>query len=178
MVSGDRQAFETAKPVLRDLAVDDAAVHYVGEGSAGHFVKLVHNAIEFGMLQAIAEGFELLVRCDYDLDLAGLFEHWNHGTVIRSWLIELKANALRQGPIGDAADLGPELDGVSTYVEDTGEVKWVLSWALDEDIPTPVVAAAQQALMTYRDVDSPAAKAHALLRNQFGGHPVQSSADR
>lgn len=166
MVGGDREAFETVAPLLRDLAVDDGAVHHVGPPSTGHFVKLVHNAIEFGMLQAIGEGVELLVRSPHadDIDLAALFEHWNHGTVIRSWLIELMANALREHA---------SLDELSTYVEDTGEVKWVLDWALDRDIPSPVTAAAQQALLAYRDLDSPQAKAVALLRNQFGGHPLR-----
>jgi 6-phosphogluconate dehydrogenase len=173
MVSGDRDAFRTAEPVLRSMAVDDDAVHYVGEGSAGHFVKLVHNAIEFGMLQAIAEGYELLVRSEHDIDIAALFEHWNHGTVIRSWLIELMANALREGGVGPEAGVPPDLDALGTYVEDTGEVKWVLEWALERDVPTPVASAAQQMLMAYRERDWPAAKAVALLRNQFGGHPLR-----
>ncbi len=172
MVSGDRDAYEWVEPLLQDLAVSDGAVHYVGEGSSGHFAKLVHNAIEFGMIQAIAEGVELLARSDYEIDLAALFAHWNHGTVIRSWLVELMANALEEGPIGDAADPEADFARLSTYVEDTGEVKWVLSWALEKDIPTPAVSTAQQALMGYRNVNSPAAKAVALLRNQFGGHPV------
>lgn len=170
MVGGDREAFEHVAPLLRDLAVDDGAVHYVGPASSGHFVKLVHNAIEFGMLQAIGEGVELLVRSPYagDIDLAALFEHWNHGTVIRSWLVELMANALREHP---------SLDALSTYVEDTGEVKWVVNWATDRDIPAPVTALSQQMLMAYRDRHSPAAKAVGLLRNQFGGHPLHGVDD-
>lgn len=173
MVGGEREAFDAVAPVLRSMAVDDRALHYVGPASSGHFVKLVHNAIEFGMLQAIAEGFELLYRSDRDIDLAGLFEHWNHGTVIRSWLVELMANALRQGGVGPESDVPADLDALSTYVEDTGEVKWVLGWAQENDIPTPVVSAAQQMLMAYRDLDWPAAKAVALMRNQFGGHPLR-----
>lgn len=172
MAGGDRQAFDHVAPVLRSMAVDDGAVHHVGGSSSGHFVKLVHNAIEFGMLQAIGEGVELLVRSDHDLDLAGLFEHWSHGTVIRSWLVELMGNALREGGIGPEDDVPVGFDPLSTYVEDTGEVKWVLDWAMDRDVPTPVVATAQQMLMAYRDLDSPAAKAVALMRNQFGGHPL------
>lgn len=165
MVGGSREAFEHVRPVLWDLAVDDGAVHHVGPASSGHFVKLVHNAIEFGMLQAIGEGVELLVRSPYatDVDLAALFEHWTHGTVIRGWLIELMANALREHP---------SLDVFSTHVEDTGEVKWVVNWATEQDIPVPVTALAQQMLMVYRDPESPAAKAVALLRNQFGEHPL------
>ncbi len=172
MVGGPRKAFEVVEPLLRDLAVDDEAVFYAGPSSSGHFVKLVHNAIEFGMIQAIAEGVELLRGFDHDLDLPAVFAHWNHGTVIRSWLIELMGNALASGGIGPEAGAPAEFSQMSTLVEDTGEVKWVLSWSADRDIPTPVTATAQQQLMAYRDLDWPAAKAVALLRNQFGGHPI------
>jgi 6-phosphogluconate dehydrogenase len=163
MAGGDREAFEQIEGLLRDLAVDDAGVVFAGPPGAGHFVKLVHNAIEFGMVQAIAEGVELLERSDYQLDLPALFENWNHGSVIRSWLVELMGAALRGQP-----DLGE----LSPYVEDTGEVKWVLEWALDQDIPSPVISQSQQALMDYRDLESPAAKAVALLRHGYGGHPI------
>ncbi len=173
MAGGGQEAFEHVAPVLRSMAVDDEAVHHVGGPGSGHFVKLVHNAIEFGMLQAIGEGFELLVRSERDIDVAGLFAHWNHGTVIRSWLVELMANALKEGGVGPESEVPPDLEQLSTYVEDTGEVKWVLEWALDHDVPVPVVSTAQQMLMAYRDVDWPAAKAVALLRNQFGGHPIR-----
>ena len=164
MAGGSPQAYALAAPVLRDLAVDEGAVHHAGPAGAGHFVKLVHNAIEFGMLQSIAEGVELLDRSDYDLDLAALFEHFGHGTVIRSWLIELMANALRNEQAWAA---------LSTEVEDTGEVTWVLRWALERDIPTPAVTAAQTALMQSRDRESAAMRALALLRHEFGGHPVR-----
>jgi 6-phosphogluconate dehydrogenase len=169
MAGGDRDAYDAVVPILRDLAADDRAVVFVGESGTGHFSKLVHNAIEFGMVQSIAEGLELLQRSGYQMDLVSLLDNWNHGSVIRSWLVELMKNALEA--TGDLAEL-------STFVEDTDEVKWVLSWALDADIPTPVITHAQQALMQYRDLDWPAAKAVALLRNQFGGHPVRRVADR
>jgi 6-phosphogluconate dehydrogenase len=168
MAGGDREAFEIVAPILRDLAIDNDAVVYAGAPGAGHFSKLVHNAIEFGMIQSIAEGVEMLRRSGFELDLVSLFNNWNHGSVIRSWLVELTANALRENT---------DFDKLSTFVEDTDEVKWVLNWALDADIPTPVIAHAQQALMQYRDLDWPAAKAVALLRNQFGGHPVHRLAD-
>lgn len=163
MVGGERDAYDRVAPLLADLAVDAEGTFFVGPPGSGHFVKLVHNAIEFGMVQAIAEGIELLQRSGYELDLAGLFNNWMHGSVIRSWLVELMGNALRARP---------DFAALSTYVEDTGEVKWVLEWALERDIPTPVVSTAQTALMQYRDLDTPAAKAVALLRNQYGGHPV------
>jgi 6-phosphogluconate dehydrogenase len=171
MVGGPRDAYEVIEPLLIDLAADEDAVVHAGEqGGAGHFVKLIHNAIEFGMIQSIAEGVEMLRRSEYDLDLPSLFVNWHHGSVIRSWLIELMGNAL--SGTDQAA-----WDELSTYVEDTDEVKWVLNWALDADIPSPVIAHAQQQLMQYRDLDWPAAKAVALLRNQFGGHPVHRVGD-
>jgi 6-phosphogluconate dehydrogenase len=171
MVGGEREAYEAVAPILRDLAVDGEGVFYAGPAGSGHFVKLVHNAIEFGMVQAIAEGVEMLRRSGYPLDLVGLFNNWMHGSVIRSWLVELMGKALAEQP-----DFGE----LSTYVEDTEEVKWVLEWALQQDIPTPAVSVAQTALMQYRDRDWPTAKAVALLRNQYGGHPVHraSTTDR
>ena len=164
MVGGPAAAFRRIGPLLDDLAVEEGAVHHVGEQpGVGHFVKLVHNAIEFGMLQSIAEGVELLHRGDYDVDLPALFEHFNHGTVIRGWLIELMGHALATEE---------DWESLSTYVEDTGEVKWVTTWATDRDIPLPVVTAAQTTLMQTRDRDWPAARALALLRHAFGEHPV------
>ena len=171
MAGGPKEAYIVIEPLLRDLAVDErGAVHVSEEAGSGHFVKLIHNAIEFGMNQAIAEGVEMLQRSDYELDLPALFVNWNNGSVIRSWLVELMGKALSETDERAWKEL-------STYVEDTDEVKWVLNWALDADIPTPVVAHAQQQLMQYRDLDWPAAKAVALLRNQFGGHPVHRVGD-
>jgi 6-phosphogluconate dehydrogenase len=171
MVGGPQGAYEAIEPLLKDLAITDMAVVHAGpQGGAGHFAKLIHNAIEFGMIQSIAEGVEMLRRSDYELDIPGLFVNWNNGSVIRSWLVELMGNALAQND--DQA-----WQRLSTYVEDTEEVKWVLNWAMDADIPSPVIAHAQQQLMQYRDLDWPAAKAVALLRNQFGGHPVHTVAD-
>jgi 6-phosphogluconate dehydrogenase len=168
MAGGERDAYEAIEPILRDLAIDDEGAYFAGGPGAGHFTKLVHNAIEFGMVQAIAEGVELLQRSGYELDLPALFNNWMHGSVIRSWLVELMGNALRE-----QADFSK----LSTYVEDTQEVKWVLDWALDRDIPTPVIALSQTALMQYRDLEWPQAKAHALLRNAYGGHPVHLAGD-
>lgn len=169
MVGGDRAAYGVVEPLLRDLAVDAAGTFFAGGPGSGHFVKLVHNAIEFGMVQSIGEGMELLLRSDYEFDLAALFRTWQHGSVIRSWLVELMANAIEEH-----GDLG----ALSAYVEDTGEVKWMLDWALERDIPTPVVSASQTALMQNRDTDSAAAKTVALLRNQFGEHPLHRASSR
>jgi 6-phosphogluconate dehydrogenase len=172
MVGGPQEGFDLVAPLLQDMAVDEKAVHHVGPSPSGHFVKLVHNAIEFGMVQAIAEGVEMLRGFDHELDLPALFEHWNHGTVIRSWLVELMGHGLTDGGIGLAADVPSDPDQMSTYVEDTDEVKWVVKWAIDHDIPVPVTGMSQQMLMAYRDLDWPAAKSVALLRNQYGGHPI------
>jgi 6-phosphogluconate dehydrogenase len=168
MAGGDTDAFELIRPLLVDLAVDERAVVHAGPAGSGHFVKLVHNAIEFGMLQSIGEGVELLVRSGRDLDLPALLDNWNHGSVIRSWLIELMGQAL--------ADRPEALDELSTFVEDTGEVTWVLEWAQRHDIPSPVVALSQQLLSLYRDQHreppAPMAPAIALMRHGFGGHPL------
>ena len=166
MAGGDADGYALVSPLLSDLAFDDHAVLRVGEPGSGHFAKLIHNAIEFGMVQAIAEGAELLARSEFTLDLPALFDNWNHGSVIRSWLVELMYDALEDNR---------DLDCLSTYVEDTGEVKWVLEWALARDIPSPVISDSQQALMAYRDLDWPAAKAVALLRHGYGGHPVHTA---
>ncbi len=163
MVGGDQEAYAVVAPLLRDLAVDAEGVCHVGAPGSGHFVKLIHNAIEFGMVQAIGEGVELLMRSEYQLDLPALFNNWMHGSVIRSWLVELMGKAL-----GEYRDF----NRLSTYVEDTGEVKWVLNWAMGQDVPTPVISAAQTALMLDRDLREPSAVAVALLRNQYGGHPI------
>jgi 6-phosphogluconate dehydrogenase len=165
MAGGEPDAYRRVEPLLRDLAFDDRGVLLAGGPGSGHFVKLVHNAIEFGMVQSIAEGVEMLLRSDDALDLPALLDNWAHGSVIRSWLVELMRDELAAA--GD-------LDRLSTYVEDTGEVKWVLDWALERDIPSPVIAGSQQALMSYRDLDWPAAKAVALLRHGYGGHPVHT----
>jgi 6-phosphogluconate dehydrogenase len=169
MAGGDAEAYEGVAPLLRDLAVDDEGAIFVGPPGSGHFVKLVHNAIEFGMVQAIAEGVELLQHADYELDLPALFNNWSHGSVIRGWLVELMGKALQEHT---------DLDELSIYVEDTGEVKWVLNWALEQDIPTPVVNASQTVLMQSRDQGSVTAKALALLRNQYGGHPLHRTPER
>lgn len=165
MAGGDPEGYARVEPLLADLAFDERAKLLVGGPGAGHFAKLIHNAIEFGMVQAIAEGVEMIERSEFGFDQAALFDNWAHGSVIRSWLVELMRDSLSEHQ---------DLDRLSTYVEDTGEVKWVLEWALERDIPSPVVSESQQALMSYRDVRWPAAKAVALLRHAFGGHPVHT----
>jgi 6-phosphogluconate dehydrogenase len=161
MVGGDAEAFAKAAPLLHDLAVPEGLLH-VGPAGAGHFVKLIHNAIEFGMVQAIAEGIDLLTRSDYPLDLPALFHNWSYGSVIRGWLVELMERGLRE----------QTLEKLSGYVEDTREVKWVVGYALEKEAWIPVIAQSELAFYRYRDPDSVAGKAVALLRHGFGGHPL------
>jgi 6-phosphogluconate dehydrogenase len=161
MAGGEREAFEKAEPLLRELAVPEGVVH-AGRAGAGHFVKLIHNAIEFGMLQALGEGADLLARSDYDLDLAALFHNWAHGSVIRGWLVELMELGLREH----------KLQELSGYVEDTREVRWAVEYALEKEAWIPVIAASELALYRYRDPESEAGKAVALLRHGFGKHPL------
>ena len=161
MVGGDEEAYSIAEPVFRDLAVPEGFMH-VGPAGAGHFTKLIHNAIEFGMLQAIGEGVALLQASDYKLDLPRLMHNWSHGSVIRSWLVELMGRGLHEN----------KLEALSDYVEDTREVKWALEYALDKEVWIPVISQAELALYRSRDSENVSAKAVALMRNGFGGHPL------
>lgn len=166
MVGGDAQAYAKAEPVLRDLAVPEGVIH-VGPAGAGHFVKLIHNAVEFGMLQAVGEGLDLLVRSDYRLDLPAIFHSWANGSVIRGWLVELMKRGLREH----------KLEELSGYVEDTREVKWAVEYALEKEVSIPVIAQSELALYRYRDPDSVAGKGVALLRHGFGDHPLHKQSE-
>lgn len=161
MVGGDQDAFAMVRPILASLAVEGGVLH-AGPAGAGHFVKLIHNAIEFGMLQAIGEGVDLLARSDYALDLAAVFHNWRHGSVIRGWLVDLMERGLREHA----------LDDLSARVEDTREVRWAVEYALDKEAWIPVIAQSELALYRYRDPDSVAGKAVALMRHGFGLHPL------
>lgn len=162
MVGGDADAFATVEPLLCDLAVPEGVAH-VGGAGAGHFAKLIHNAIEFGMVQAIAEGVALLRSGEHPYDLAALFHNWAHGSVIRGWLIELAERAFRANP---------ELENLSRYVEDTREVRWAVEHAMEKEVWTPVIALSEMAFYQYRDRTDVAAKVVAMLRHEFGGHPL------
>jgi len=163
MVGGEEEPFRRLEPVFRTLAPEDGYA-LVGPSGAGHFVKMVHNAIEYGMLQAIGEGFELLAASGFPLDLSRIADLWNHGSVVRSWLMELVARAL-------AAD--PQLERVRGYVEDSGEGRWAVQEALEKAVPLPVITLALQARFRSRQDDSFTARVVAALRQQFGGHPVR-----
>lgn len=161
MVGGDAGAFARIEPLLHDLAVPGGVLH-AGPAGAGHFVKLIHNAIEFGMVQAMGEGLDLLARSDYALDLPALFHNWAHGSVIRGWLVELMERGLREH----------RLEELGSRVEDTREVKWAVQYALEKEAWIPVIAVSELAFYRYRDPDSTAGKGVALLRHGFGGHPL------
>ncbi len=153
--------FETLKP-----EGEDGFVHAGGVGG-GHFAKMVHNGIEYGMMQAFAEGWELLETCDEVTDIVGTFKSWRHGTVIRSWLLDLMVRALEEDP---------ELTELKGYAEDSGEGRWTVQAAVDNAVPLPAITAALYARFASRQADSPAMKMIAALRNQFGGHAVAPTA--
>lgn len=164
MAGGEPHVFARIEPVLIDLAVP-RGVALVGPPGAGHFVKLIHNAIEFAMLQALGEGMDLLARSNYPLDLAQIVEAWCHGSVIRGWLVELLARALS----------ARRLDDLSSHVEDTREVRWAIEYALEQEAWIPAIVAAELALYRYRDHDGVAGKTVALLRHAFGNHPLHAA---
>ncbi len=162
MAGGERPAVARLEPLLRSLAVEGGYV-YAGPPGAGHFVKLVHNGIEFGMLQAIAEGFELLGRYHEPLDVAAVLEAWRHGSVIRSWLIDLLASAYQSDP---------GFERPSSWIEDTGEVNWLISDAMRMEAPVPVIAQSVMQLFASRDERKSWARAIVMMRHGFGGHPL------
>ncbi len=161
MVGGQDDGIKKAAPYLKKLAVKDGYVH-TGRPGSGHFSKLVHNGIEFGMLEAIGEGVELLKRSEFDYDMAALFKNWSNGSVIRSWLIELMEKGLRE----------QDFSKVNTHIEDTGEVNWLAQYAINKEIPIPVITQSIMELFKSRSKPSDDYRAIALMRNGFGGHPI------
>ena len=163
MVGGDKAAVERLAAVFTTLAPPDGWLHVGGIG-AGHYVKMIHNGIEYAMMQGYAEGFELMSASEYGLDLPKIARLWNQGSVVRSWLLELAAAAL-------AAD--PKLDDLKPYVEDSGEGRWTVEDAVDKSVPAPTITAALFARFRSRRDNSFADRLLAALRNQFGGHAVR-----
>ena len=160
MVGGKEEGVRIAEPILTTLAVKDGYIH-TGKPGTGHFVKLVHNGIEFGMLQSIGEGVELLSRSGFELDLAGIFENWSNGSVIRGWLVELMEKGLREQGLAKT----------DSYIEDTGEVNWLVQDAINKEIPIPVISQSIMELFKSRMNESDAYRSIALMRHGFGGHP-------
>jgi len=165
MVGGDAAVVKRHEPIFRTLAPKDGYAH-VGPAGAGHFVKMVHNGIEYGLMQAYAEGFEVMSKSEYDLDLEAISGIWRYGSVVRSWLLDLLHDALGKG--------GNELEHIAGYVEDSGEGRWTIAEAIREDVPVPVITAALYARFASRQDESFAAKITAALRNEFGGHAIKS----
>jgi len=164
MVGGDDEPVGRLEPIFRSLAPEDGYAHVGGSG-AGHFVKMVHNGIEYGLMQAYGEGFEVMHASEFDLDLHEIAGIWRNGSVVRSWLLELLHDAFEQD--------GSDLEKIEGYVEDSGEGRWTVFEAINENVPAPAISAALYARFASRQDESFSAKVAAALRNQFGGHAVK-----
>ncbi len=165
MVGGAPEAVKHCEPIFKTLAPAQGYAH-VGPCGAGHYVKMVHNGIEYGLMQAYAEGFEIMKTAPFDLDLHRIAGLWGHGSVVRSWLLELLENAL-----GDDAGF----DSVKGWVEDSGEGRWTVQASIDQNVPAPIITLSLQTRLRSRQSESFGAKILAALRNQFGGHAVKKA---
>ena len=163
MIGGEREIFDRIEPIYKTLAPEDGYA-YMGTSGSGHYVKMVHNGIEYGMLQAYGEGFELMNASDYDLDLQKISKIWNHGSVVRSWLLELAELAFEREP---------HLDSLRGYVDDSGEGRWTVFDAIEKNVPAPVITISLLRRLASRQDESFSAKVIAALRNEFGGHAVK-----
>ncbi len=168
MIGGDQKAYEHIEPAVQTLAQPAGAYHYFGESGSGHFVKMTHNAIEYGMMESLAEGYRMLKEGPYKtLDLAAAGEVWQHGSVVTSWLNELSRQALHENP---------ELDGVDGYVAESGEARWTLEVAKDMNIPLPAIQTSFDVRVASQKGDTNfATKLLAAMRNKFGGHALNKS---
>lgn len=164
MVGGDPEPVKIVEPVFRDLAPEGGYLH-VGPNGAGHLVKMIHNGIEYGMLQAYAEGFAILHASSFTLDLRAISALWNHGSVVRSWLLELAERAFTDDP---------EMEQIRGYVEDSGEGRWTVQEAIERDVPAPVITLSLLQRLRSREEENFGDKVIAALRKQFGGHPVRT----
>ena len=164
MAGGSSEAYQRVEPVIKTLAPEDG-YGLVGPSGSGHFVKMVHNGIEYGMMQAYAEGFHILERSDYGLDLAQVGRIWLHGSVVRSWLLELAVSAF---------DKDPRLEKLDGWVADSGEGRWAVEAAIDEDVPAPIITLSLFSRFFSRDANAFAWRVLAALRNEFGGHAVRA----
>ena len=162
MIGGDTEVFRTIEPVFNDICVENGFM-YAGKSGSGHFLKMVHNGVEYGMMQSIAEGFEVLEKSQFDFDYEAVARVWNNGSVVRSWLMELTENAFSKDP---------KLDSIKGVMQSSGEGKWTVETALDLQTATPVIALSL--MMRYRSLeeDTFTGKVVAALRNEFGGHGV------
>ena len=163
MIGGEKEIVDRLEPIFVTLAPQGGYAH-VGPNGAGHFVKMIHNGIEYGMLQAYGEGFELLKASQFSLDLGKIAHLWNQGSVVRSWLLELAESAFEKDP---------QLASIRGYVEDSGEGRWTIQEAIERDVPAPVLMLSLFARFASRQGDSFSAKVIAALRNEFGGHAAK-----
>ena len=166
MIGGKKDVFKRLEPIFQTLAPSkDQGLSHVGPAGAGHFVKMVHNGVEYGLMQAYAEGFEIMeAKKEFDLDLGQIAEGWRYGSVVRSWLLDLAAAALVEDP---------KLESLEAYVEDSGEGRWTVQESIDLAVPAPVITASVHARFRSRQEGPFGAKMLAALRNQFGGHAVR-----
>ena len=166
MVGGEKGAYQRMEPIFQTLAPSPQQGYgYVGPSGAGHFVKMVHNGIEYGLMQAYAEGFELMqAKQEFGLDLSQIAEIWRYGSVVRSWLLDLSAAALQDDP---------QLDGLEAYVDDSGEGRWTVQESIDLSVPIPVITQALQARFRSRQPQPFGVKLLSALREQFGGHSIK-----
>ena len=167
-IGGSRKAYERNRPIFKTLAPPESDGQlYVGPSGAGHYVKMVHNGIEYGLMQAYAEGFELLeAKEEFGLDLHAIAENWRYGSVVRSWLLDLTADALEEDP---------ELENLTSYVDDSGEGRWTVDASIELAVPAPVITAALQARFRSRQENPLGGRVLAAMRNQFGGHAVKKA---
>jgi 6-phosphogluconate dehydrogenase len=163
MIGGERETFQHCEPIFKTLAPENG-YGYMGPSGAGHFVKMVHNGVEYGMLQAYGEGFEIIEKSEFHPDLREVTRVWQNGSVVRSWLLDLAALAFEQDP---------ELKNISGFVEDSGEGRWTVQAAIDENVPAPVITLSLLQRFVSRQQESFSARVIAALRNQFGGHAVK-----
>ena len=167
MVGGNKDVYEICEPIFKALSAEGKGYGYMGKSGSGHFVKMIHNGIEYGMMQSMAEGIEILnQKKEYNLDLTQITELWKSGSVVRSWLLDLLNDALRENP---------NLDGIAPYVEDSGEGRWTIQEAIDLDVPAHSITSSLYSRFYSRNSDSFSFKVLSSLRNQFGGHNMKKS---
>jgi 6-phosphogluconate dehydrogenase len=164
MIGGEKAIFDHCEPLFKTLAPPDG-YGYMGDHGAGHLVKMVHNGVEYGMLQAYGEGFEILNASPYHLDLYSISHLWNQGSVVRSWLLELAELAFQKDP---------QLSSIKGWVADSGEGRWTVLEAMEHDVPAPVITLSLLERFRSRQEESFSAKVIAALRNEFGGHAVKT----
>jgi 6-phosphogluconate dehydrogenase len=163
MIGGEEQVFRTVEPIFKTLAPKDGYL-YTGPNGSGHYVKMIHNGIEYALLQAYGEGFAIMKASEYDIDFAKVSHLWNQGSVVRSWLLELAESAFSKNA---------DLTGIAGYVEDSGEGRWTVAEAIEKNVPAPVITLSLLERLHSREKESYSAKVIAALRNEFGGHAIK-----